>query len=1093
MSRTRNQHAPVHDPDMAFAPDKTACRLLHHFVRRKTAWTLAAALACAFPAAVTGASLVNDARLTSTFGDGADNVDLLNRGTITTRGTGMNAGENAFVENAGTIDVTGPDARGMSGQDGAILVNDRTASITTAQSQGDGIVLSGNTGHLANNGAIVSNGPYSAGLHARDTGDLVKNVTLTNNGTIRMEAGSGVGIAADAHGARVTNGQTGSIVTNAAQDAGIVAAGDNIHVVNDGTIVVNGDNSFGIAAYGRASALINNGTITVNGNGSVALQAGRNATVTQTGDLLATGKDNTGILINDSSTLVQSGTVTTTASGSDGIDGNGNGIHVENTRLIQTGGDRSNGIHVVGDHNRIDQSGQIDTTGDTSYGISAQGNRHILVNQGSVTASGAAGGAVFLSGNDNTLDQSGTLHTTGVNSPAVTLAGNRVRFTQADTGTVETTGDNSPALVVTADDARLENRGLVTTRGTGSPGMAVSGHGVTLVNSGTVTTTGDNSPGVTVSGHRAHVTNEGTIETTGLASSAIRADSDITLVNDGSLTAKNGPVVRTGAETHLTNNGRVTADNGNGIQVQGGNGIIVNNGAITVSGDAGHAVDATGDHTALFNNGLVRTSGASGDGIVVSGQGLSVINNASVTTLGPAAHGIVVTDGNAVVTNTGRIFTLGPGSHELMAGSADQVARVSVTEWSLAINPVRWSDPANRPFGVDPGSTLHFDHTRLILRPGGAGSGFAFDTRYNVADMIDNHGTISGAIGSDVPDDSVKGALPMLHAKLYNGTVPGALHQQVSLNLREEDSHGQQANSGIVHRTASRLWLLNRTLGGSLDTLVAASDWTLFVQPYYQNTRVTGNAKSRTDSGGLLMGMTRHIGRQARFGWHAGFEHADLSAGRYGLHARSNAGLAGLHGRYTFQSGFYLQGHLTATASHSDYLFEMERDSAGDHRTEYGFFAATKIGHAIRLVAENRLVPEIGLAGLWMRNPAMNAVWGKHHNQELNLQFERRDFSALYATADLRWYNQFTCNDTTFRPTVALGVRQNLLDGHVDAAFDFMNRRYTSYLTEDRTIGTVDAGIRFTRNTTSGAIRYNGEFGPHFTDHIVWAEIGVTF
>ena len=61
------------------------------------------------------------------------------------------------------------------------------------------------------------------------------------------------------------------------------------------------------------------------------------------------------------------------------------------------------------------------------------------------------------------------------------------------------------------------------------------------------------------------------------------------------------------------------------------------------------------------------------------------------------------------------------------------------------------------------------------------------------------------------------------------------------------------------------------------------------------------------------------------------------------------------------------------------------------------------------------------------------------------------------------------------------------------SGFTFMDKSYTANLTEDRTSGIVDAGLRITRGNLSGALRYNGEFGSHYTDHIIWAEIGSTF
>lgn len=192
--------------------------------------------------------------------------------------------------------------------------------------------------------------------------------------------------------------------------------------------------------------------------------------------------------------------------------------------------------------------------------------------------------------------------------------------------------------------------------------------------------------------------------------------------------------------------------------------------------------------------------------------------------------------------------------------------------------PGQWNDPASRPFAVGPGSTLTFSGTRLILRPGNTASGFEFGKRYDVADMIDNAGgSVTGSIGSDTPDSTIAGAMPMLRANLYGGSArrcPEPAGFPLAGRERQSRTRRQQRQRPPDGR---RLWLLERTLGDSFDTLVAAPDWSFFVQPYYQHSRVTGNARSKSDSEGLIAGATRPIGDNLRLGWHAGLEHTDLA------------------------------------------------------------------------------------------------------------------------------------------------------------------------------------------------------------------------
>lgn len=847
MSRPEKQFSPVFSRNGSplFGPS-----FLRPFVRTRLSAVFAAILLAAVPGISFSVQTVNNGDMNITFGDGSDNLDLLNNGTIRAYGSGMEAGAHSRLENAGTVTVLGGNAYGMIAGDGATLTNQATGIINVSQSDGHGMALTGNTGNITNNGAINLNGRYGVGLFARDTGDVAESVTLTNNGTIHGATASDVGMAAEGKGIALVNSASGIILMDGHDNGGIVASGDDSTVINNGAITVSGYGSKGIAAFGNHSVLANNGDIIVTGYGSNAIEAGNHVSVIQTGNIRVTGTDGTGVLLESGASLDNSGSIITTQSGSHAIYGFGDDISITNTHTLQTGG--------------------------------------------------------------------------------------------------------------------------------------------------------ENAIGIALSGEKIHI----------------------------------------------------------------------------------------------LNRGQITTTGQYGEGISISGDGSTVSNAGSITTSGKEAHGIFITGGNVTVSNTGRITVTGPGSHELMVGNSDGsvTGHVFVNTWSLALSPGQWNDPASRPFAVGPGSTLTFSGTRLILRPGNTASGFEFGKRYDVADMIDNAGgSVTGSIGSDTPDSTIAGAMPMLRANLYGGSADGALNQQVSLSLDENGNHGQGANNGSVHRTAARLWLLERTLGDSFDTLVAAPDWSFFVQPYYQHSRVTGNARSKSDSEGLIAGATRPIGDNLRLGWHAGLEHTDLAASRHGLKSDTNAWQAGLHGKYSLTPCWALHGQITGTVARSNYDFSMEGDAASDKRTEYGIFTRLKSSWDIPVTARHTLSPEIGLAWLWMRNPAMNAHWKQEHNQEMNLHFEKRDFSAIYGTADLRWRGKYPSGDTVIRPTVALGVRQNLLDGHVESGFTFMGNRYTSYLDEDRTTGTADIGVRITRNNLSGTLRYNGKYGNHFTSHIIWAEFGATF
>ena len=661
-------------------------------------------------------------------------------------------------------------------------------------------------------------------------------------------------------------------------------------------------------------------------------------------------------------------------------------------------------------------------------------------------------------------------------------------------------------MAISGTSGTLTNEGAITLNNISSSGLYAANSGtspaaISVTNNGTITGKGNDNVGISASGSGITVTNgtDGTLNMQG------RYNAGIVVNGAGSTVANAGQI-------------NISGTSGKGAEIFGTGTTFTNTGTISVSGMYGTAIEA-GPQTTVYQNGTLNVTGADGTGVMLeTGSTLSntgtitttqdysypvlgyddnitVTNSGNIITTGDNAHGILVTGQNITISSTGTITTTGTGSHELSIGNTDGSATGSatLTAWSVTLSPNQWTDTDSRPIAVGPGSTLNFANTRLILRPGSAASGFAFNQRYNVADMIDNDGTVTGGIGSDVPDAAIAGAMPMLKAQLYGSSASGAGNQQVSLSIEPEDNHGQGANSAAVHRAAARMWLLNRTLGNALDALVAASDWTFFIQPYYQHSRVTGSASSRSESEGLIFGATGRLADNFTLGWHAGLEHTDTSVGGHGLKSDGHAWMAGLHGRYSIMPGWHLQGQTSATVSRSDYRFAMEGDNANDKRTEYGVFASLKSIWDIPLTERQTLSPKIGLAWAWMRNPAMDANWRQTANQDMNLHFEKRDFSAVYGTADLRWRGNFTHAGNTFLPTFAVGVRQNLADGHVDSGFTFMDKRYTANLTEDRTSGIVDAGLRITRGNFSGALRYNGEFGSHFTDHIIWAEIGSTF
>lgn len=759
----------------------------------------------------------------------------------------------------------------------------------------------------------------------------------------------------------------------------------------------------------------------------------------------------------------------------------------------------------AGDNSILQNNGAITSNSYRAYGMTATSGSDLTNGKtGTITMNQPYGYGMAISGTSGTLTNDGAITLNNISSSGLYAANSGTSpaaISVTNNGTITGKGNDNVGISASGSGITVTNGtdGTLNMQGRYNAGIVVNGAGSTVANAGQINISGTSGKGAEIFGTGTTFTNTGTISVSGMYGTAIEAGPQTTVYQNGTLnvTGADGTGVMLETGSTLSNTGTITTTQDYSYPVLGydDNITVTNSGLISTTGTETSTIALSGNNSRITNTGTLSTSGDYAYGISISGDGGSVTNSGNIITTGDNAHGILVTGQNITISSTGTITTTGTGSHELSIGNTDGSATGSatLTAWSVTLSPNQWTDTDSRPIAVGPGSTLNFANTRLILRPGSAASGFAFNQRYNVADMIDNDGTVTGGIGSDVPDAAIAGAMPMLKAQLYGSSASGAGNQQVSLSIEPEDNHGQGANSAAVHRAAARMWLLNRTLGNALDALVAASDWTFFIQPYYQHSRVTGSASSRSESEGLIFGATGRLADNFTLGWHAGLEHTDTSVGGHGLKSDGHAWMAGLHGRYSIMQGWHLQGQTSATVSRSDYRFAMEGDNANDKRTEYGVFASLKSIWDIPLTERQTLSPEIGLAWAWMRNPAMDANWRQTANQDMNLHFEKRDFSAVYGTADLRWRGNFTHAGNTFLPTFAVGVRQNLADGHVDSGFTFMDKRYTANLTEDRTSGIVDAGLRITRGNFSGALRYNGEFGSHFTDHIIWAEIGSTF
>jgi hypothetical protein len=324
-------------------------------------------------------------------------------------GKGINTGLDAIVTNSGTISGTGDFAQGVVAlRNNTVMNNGAITADAGFAGTAAYAVNGGNDITLTNSGTISAHAFGGAaavfGFHnvtASNTGRLTATsglsgtsygvfasqiLRLTNSGTITSVAG-GSGIAYGAYaGDYVDVTNSGSITSAGSTNVsyGIAALNGAADVTNSGTISSSSDHfGFGILT-GLDATVRNSGTIAAvsSGEESIAINAGRNAFVTNSGSItaavLGTGQSY-GVLAVQNATVSNSGTIVAAASGA----GRGVGIFANTTAAIVNSGSISG----------------TTAAGGMGLGIQSFGPTNVT-NSGTISGSTAA---LDLSGNADTL------------------------------------------------------------------------------------------------------------------------------------------------------------------------------------------------------------------------------------------------------------------------------------------------------------------------------------------------------------------------------------------------------------------------------------------------------------------------------------------------------------------------------------------------------------------------------------------------------------------------------------------------------------------------------------------------------------------
>jgi hypothetical protein len=487
-------------------------------------------------------------------------LEATSGGTLVLTGA---AGGSFTNGSGGTIEAVGVD--GLGNPSTVLLESNASVTNGTLTTSGGGIIAVA-TGHVAN----LTNVTNSGTLNVQNNGQLNVNGTITNNGTITLQAlGNNTFLYAPTN---VTLTGTGSVVMSSTNSnfTNVIEGASGVTFTNDETISG--------AGTIQSLAFVNNGTVNANVSGfGLTLQSFTSATNTKTIEASNGGS----VGFNGSSWNNAGGTITAQT---------GSTVDLYGSTTI-TGGT----LNTVG-------------TGQIFIASGYTANLTNLTNSGTLNVQ-----------NNAQLDSSGTI----TNNGTITLqaAGNTTYFyapsttTLTGTGTLvmSSTNNNYTGLVLIASGQTLTNDETITGAGTieqgtfvnnGTVNANVSGFGLTLQQFSTATNTKtmEATNGGTLAFNGASWTNTGGTISAQTGSAVELYDS--TTITGGTLTTSGtGQIFVPGGYlanlSGLTTTGTINVNNNAQLELTG---AITNSGTITLQ--------AAGNTTYLFINGAVTLNGS---------------------------------------------------------------------------------------------------------------------------------------------------------------------------------------------------------------------------------------------------------------------------------------------------------------------------------------------------------------------------------------------------------------------------------------------------------------------------------------------------
>ena len=521
-----------------------------------------------------------------------------------------------YVYGAGSaINNTGVAAQNVSTAGSTLYRMEAGASFTGGSGASSSLTASGD-----NSTAVQVTSATGNTVSAFNSGGMSINVTGQNATAVRVEGGAQGKIASNA---TINLSGAGAVAGIAdGQYYGLTGAASGAPIA--GTLL-NASLNAGAAGFGTGTVLVSGATLNSSLDDVTGFIARNAASLSNSGNIVFTGADTTGIEVDAGATGGNSGNITV-QDGSVGLSANSTGASttLNNTgNLIVKGGsdaDRTTGISATGSGVTVNMTaGTLNLQGQGAVGVQASSGANVVL----------AGTALpqFAADGSGVTDQI-AFQLVGAGSTIVTNIPN---------GTVLDSSGTSSTLFRLDDGANLAGVLQVRTSGTDARGIAASGAGTTatVLAGSAFNLIGEGSQGVYADGGANVTINAGsnfTLAGNGAVAGVVNGDQ---VALDGSITASN-----TG--TQLTNLANLTS---------------------TASGATGFIAENLGTLTNLGN--ITMTGGTGNTGVqVLNGQ---LVNSGNIVVNGTAVY---VTGANAVIDNQGGDIQASDGKAAIELGAS---------------------------------------------------------------------------------------------------------------------------------------------------------------------------------------------------------------------------------------------------------------------------------------------------------------------------------------------------------------------------------------------------------------------------------------